>query len=165
MQELKQAAAEFLAPGHRIAVAGVARGDALPANHIYRKLRAQGYTVFAVNPNADRVEGDRCYRALADIEGRVDGVVIGTPPTAALGLAQECAALGIERVWLHRGPGPGSVSEEAVRFCESHGIRVIAGACPMMYLEPVDLAHRCMCWVMGKFGKLPSGYRPAGVDA
>ena len=155
MHELKQAAAEFLAPGHRIAVVGVARDDALPANHIYRRLRAQGYAAFAVNPHADRVEGDVCYRTLAAIEGGVDGVVIGTPPAAALGLVEECARLGITRVWLHRGPGPGSDSAEAVRYCEAHDIAVIPGACPMMFLAPVDLAHRCMCWVMGKLGKLP----------
>lgn len=159
MTQLKQAAAEFLSPGHRIAVAGVARTEALPANHIYRKLRAQGYTAYAVNPHADQVEGDRCYHSLAEIEGGVDGVVIGTPPAAALGLVEQCAELGIRRVWMHRGPAPGSVSEEAVRYCEAHGIAVIPGACPMMFLAPVDVAHRCICWVMGKLGKLPRAER------
>lgn len=155
MQELKRAAEEFLARDHRIAVAGVAREEALPANAIYRKLRAQGYTVYAVNPNTDRVEGDHCYRSLAAIEGGVDGVVVGTPSAAALEIVQECARLGIPRVWLHRGIGPGSVSADAIAYGAAHGITVIPGACPMMYLAPVDFGHRCMCWVMSRLGKLP----------
>lgn len=155
MQELKRAAEEFLARDHRIAVAGVARKEPLPANAIYRKLRDQGYTVYAVNPNADQVEGDVCYRSLAAIDGGVDGVVVGTPSAAALEIVQECARLGIPRVWLHRGIGAGSVSAEAVAYGAAHGITVIPGACPMMYLAPVDFGHRCMCWVMSRLGKLP----------
>lgn len=155
MKELKRAAAAFLDRGNRIAVAGVARTDPIPANWIYRKLRDQGYTVYAVNPTTDQVEGDRCYRSLADIEGGVDVLVVGAPAAAALGLVQECDRLGIRRVWLHHGHGPGSVSPEAVEYCDQHGITVIPGACPMMYLAPVDLPHRCMCWILSRLGKLP----------
>ena len=55
---------EFLAH-KRIAVAGVSRTPQNTANAIYRKLRDEGYEVFAVNPNADEVEGDRCYATIA----------------------------------------------------------------------------------------------------
>ena len=49
-------------PGQtRIAVAGVSRDSKQPANLIYRRLRATGHEVFAVDPNADEVEGDVCY--------------------------------------------------------------------------------------------------------
>lgn len=156
MSTLKAAAAEFLAQ-RRIAVAGVSRETPDAANHIYRKLRAQGYEVFAVNPNAERVEGDVCYPTLASIPGAVDAVVIGTHPQVAASIVEECASLGIGRVWLHRGPGGGSWSEDAVRLCRERGIQLIDGACPMMFLAPVDFPHRCMCWVLGAFGKLPSG--------
>ena len=57
--EIKEAASEFLA-NKRVAVTGVSRH---PKNHgsnvVYRRLRERGYEVFAVNPNADEVEGDR----------------------------------------------------------------------------------------------------------
>ena len=33
----------------------------------YRKLRGKGYTVFAVNPNAETVEGDLYYPNLKSI--------------------------------------------------------------------------------------------------
>jgi len=157
MSTLAVAATEFLSH-RRIAVAGVSRDQPNAANVIYRRLRSDGYDVFAINPAADHVEGDRCYPSLDAIEGGVDGVVVGTPPDAALKLVEDCAAAGVRRVWLHRGIGPGSMSAAAVRFCEEHDVAVIAGACPMMFVQPTDLGHRCICWVLGKFGKLPDGH-------
>ena len=60
MQKIKEAASEFLA-NRRIAVTGVSREPASHgANVVYKRLRERGYEVFAVNPNADAVEGDPC---------------------------------------------------------------------------------------------------------
>lgn len=158
MTELQEAIDDFLSQ-RRIAVAGVSRGGDAPANLIYRKLKGAGYEVFAVNPKTDEVEGDRCYPALADIAGGVDAVVVATHPDIAPDLVRQCAELGIERVWMHRSFGQGSLSEEAVALCREHGLRVIAGACPMMYVQPVDVAHRCMRWVLGVTGGLPKPAR------
>jgi len=108
MQGIKEAATEFLA-GRRIAVTGVSRHpESHGANVVYRRLRDRGYEVFAVNPNAEEVEGDRAYDALADIPGDIDGVVIGTRAERAEATVRECADLGITRVWMHRGPGRGA---------------------------------------------------------
>ena len=61
--------AEFLA-GKRIAVTGVSRTPKTHgANNVYKRLRERGYEVFAVNPNTDKVEGDRSYPDLASIPG------------------------------------------------------------------------------------------------
>jgi hypothetical protein len=43
---------------------------------------------------------------------------------------------------MHRGTGHGAVSEEAVAFCRAHGIVVIAGECPYMFLPRAGFAHR-----------------------
>jgi uncharacterized protein len=60
---------------------------------------------------------------------------------------------------------PGSVAPDAVAFCREHGITVIPGACPMMYLAPVDIPHRCVRTVLGWFGRLPHVERvSAGPD-
>lgn len=154
--QLDQAAAEFLAQ-RRIAVAGVSRAQPDAANIIYRRLRTAGYQVFACNPNAEQVEGDVCYRSINDIAEPLDGVVIATHPDAALAVARDCVQRGILRVWLHRALGGGSVSSEAVAFCEANGIAVIDGGCPMMFIQPVDLGHRCIRWVLDVTGRLPNG--------
>lgn len=157
MPDLRETVREFLA-GERIAVAGVSRNGDLPANLIYRKLRDAGYRVVAVNPETERVEGDPCYPDLASVPEVPDGVVAATPPLATEEVVRECIELGVERVWMHRSFGAGSVSEPAVELARQHGMTVIAGACPMMYVEPVDPAHTCMRWVLKLTGGLP---RPA----
>jgi hypothetical protein len=154
MPSLADAAREFLA-SRRIAVAGVSRDGRQASNAIYRKLKSTGHTVFAINPQADRIEGDVCYHDLSSIPGGVEAVVIATRPDAALEIARHCRELGIRRVWMHRSLGTGSVSEEAVRLCRESHMEVIAGACPMMFCEPVDLAHKCMRTVLAWTGGLP----------
>lgn len=113
MLTVKEAAAEFLAK-KRVAVTGVSRKpQGHGSNVVYQRLRTRGYRVFAVNPHADQVEGDRCFHDLRSIPGGVDAVVIGTRPERAEATLRECADLGIKHVWMHRSFGTGSVSEAA----------------------------------------------------
>ena len=145
MQTIKEAASEFLAT-KRVAVTGVSRSrkGGHGSNTVYRRLRDRGYQVFAVNPNAEEVEGDRSYKDLRAIPGGVDAVMIGTRPERAEDTMHECAELGIRHVWMHRGPGAGSVSPAAADYGRSHGITVIDGGCPCMFGPTADLAHRIM---------------------
>lgn len=155
MTALQQAASDFLAR-RRLAVVGVSRDPAEAANAIYRRLRRSGYEVYAVNPAAQEVEGDRCYPTLTALPVRADGVVVVTRPEVTEGVVEECIALGIPRVWMHRGMGPGSVSEAAVARCRECGVAVIPGACPLMYCEPVDVGHRCLRGLSRLTGRLPA---------
>lgn len=155
MSKLIEKVNDFLAQ-KQIAVAGVSRnaqGEA--ANLIFKKLKEAGYQVYPVNPKTDVVEGERCYPNLSAIPVKIDGVVICTPPFAAEQLVKECVDLDIKRVWMHRSFGTGSVSAAAFKFCEQNNIAVIAGACPMMYCQPIDFGHKCLRWILGAFGKLP----------
>ena len=144
MQSINEAAAEFLAC-KRVAVTGVSRTPKTHgSNNVYRRLRERGYEVFAVNPNTDEVEGDRCYQDLKSIPGGVQAVVIGTRPEIAEGTMRECAELGIKQVWMHRGPGAGSVSAAATSYGRQHGITVIDGGCPLMFGPTADAGHKIM---------------------
>jgi predicted CoA-binding protein len=110
---MKEAASDFLAT-KRIAITGVSRKpQEHGANTVYKRLRDRGYEVFAVNPNTDRVEGAHSYHDLTSIPGGADAVVIATAPDKAEGTMGTCAELGIKQVWMHRGPGAGSVSPAA----------------------------------------------------
>ena len=155
MQTIKEAASEFLA-NRRVAVTGVSRqANEHGSNVVYKRLRERGYDVFAVNPNADEVEGDPCYRDLRSIPEGVDAVVIGTRPEHADGTMRECAELGIVHVWMHRGPGAGSVSETAAAYGREHGITVIAGGCPCMFGPTADFGHKAMRAVFTLTGGVP----------
>lgn len=154
MPTLRQAVDDFLAR-KRIAVVGVSRSANEAANLVYRTLRKAGYNVFAVNPNADEVEGDSCYHDLASVPGGVEAVVIATSPAVTEGVVRECAEQGISRVWMHRSFGEGSVSREAADFCREKGMTVIEGGCPMMFLPGTDIGHKCMRFVLNLTGRLP----------
>ena len=144
MTTINQAAADFL-DNKRIAVTGVSRKPkGHGSNTVYQRLRSRGYDVFAVNPNADEVDGDTCYHDLKSIPDGVDAVVIGTRPEHADATMVECAELGINHVWMHRGPGQGSVSPSAATYGREHGINVIDGGCPLMFDPTADFAHKCM---------------------
>lgn len=152
---MADAAEEFLAQ-HRIAVTGVSRDPgAHAANPVYLRLRSTGYEVFAVNPNADEVEGDRAYPSLAAIDGGVDAVVVGTAPEHVLATVQEAERLGVRYVWMHRGPGGGSVSPEAVAWGREHGMTVLDGGCPLMFGRTSDAGHRFMCRLFTLAGSVP----------
>jgi predicted CoA-binding protein len=155
MTATKDAAAAFLS-NRRIAVTGVSHAPSgHGSNAVFRRLRDRGYEVFAVNPNADEVEGDRCYHTLGEIPDGVDAVVIGTRPDRAMGTVRECQQLGIDQVWMHRGPGGGSVSAEAAAWGRDHGMTVIDGGCPLMFGPTADVGHKFMRLVMTPFGHVP----------
>jgi predicted CoA-binding protein len=153
--KIKDAAAEFLAH-KRIAVTGVSRE---PKNHgsnvVYRRLRDRGYEVFAVIPNTDEVEGDKAHHDLRSIPGGVEAGVIATRPETAETTMRECAELGIEHVWMHRGPGAGSVSKEAADCGREHGIAVIDGGCPCMFGPTSDTGHKVMKLFLSLGGNVP----------
>jgi len=152
---IKEAAAEFLAT-KRVAVTGVSRNPkGHGSNVVYRRLRKRDYQVFAVNPNAEIVEGDTAYPDLRSIPGGVEAVLIGTRPETAEATMRECADLGIKQVWMHRSSGTGSVSAVATEYGRQQGITVIDGGCPLMFDPAADFGHKCMRFFCRVSGAVP----------
>jgi predicted CoA-binding protein len=111
--------------------------------------------VFAVNPNAETVDGDTAYPDLKSIPGGVGAVVIGTRADTADATMRECAELGIRKVWMHRSFGGGSVSSSATAYGREQGITVIDGGCPLMFDPTADGAHKCMKFFLSMSGAVP----------
>ncbi|MDJ0923322.1 MAG: CoA-binding protein [Acidimicrobiia bacterium] len=156
MTTMKEAAGTFLSQ-KRIAVAGVSRekGGAHGGNPVYLRLRERGYNVYAVNPNATEVEGDPCFPNVKTIPGGVDAVVIATHPDVADEVMQDCIDAGIQYVWMHRGPGAGSVSESATVLGREAGLTVLDGGCPLMYDPTGDFGHKMIKGVLSLVGRMP----------
>ena len=154
MTNIPESVGRFL-QGKRFAVAGVSRHAGVAANAVFKKLRNGGYEVFPVNPNAQQVEGVKCYPDIASIPGKLDGVVIATHPSVSAAIVRQCKDRGVTRVWFHRSFGEGSVSVEAVRECESLGMEPIVGGCPLMFCDPVDVGHKCMRWWLQRRNRVP----------
>ena len=149
---------DFLAQ-KKIAVVGVSDKRDTGCNLGYRKFKAAGYTVFAVNPHQTTFEGAPCYPDLKSIPEKPDAVFILANPKVTEQIVQQCVDLGIKHVWMHcmMGTKPGlvpgmtSVSQDAVRLCREHGITVIPGACPNQFLNP-DFGHAMMRGLWRLFG-------------
>ena len=134
-----------------LAIVGVSRDGKKFGNAAFRELKAKGYRLFPVNPNAEEVEGERCYPSLAALPGPVDGVLIVVRPAETDKVVREAVEAGIPRVWMQQG----SESAEAVRYCQGHGVSVVHKECILMFAEPTGLGHRMHRWVWGLLGKLP----------
>ena len=93
-------------------------------------------------PERSRSRGIGPTADLRSIPGGVQAVVIATRPEIAEDTMRECAELGIKHVWMHRGPGAGSVSAAATDYGRQHGITVIDGGCPLMFGPTADLGHK-----------------------
>ena len=133
---------EFLSH-HRIAVVGASANPREFSNTVYRELRSHGYETIGINPKHDRIGDDPCYPDLASVPGPIDGVIVMVHHDQAVEVIRECEILGIDRVWLFKGlGGAGALSDDAVAYCREHGIEVVPGACPLMFLEPVGWFHR-----------------------
>jgi uncharacterized protein len=125
------------------------------SNAVHQRLRDRGYQVFAVNPNTDQVEGDRCRHDLGSVPGGAEAVVIGTAPEAAEATMRACADLGINYVWMHRSFGAGSVSPAATQYGRQHEITLIDGSCLLMFDPTADAGHKAMRLVFTCTGKVP----------
>ncbi len=141
----------------RFAMVGVSRNGRDFSRALFRELRGRGYDVVPVNPNAPEIEGERCFARVSEIEPAVEGALLLTSAERSEEVAHDCATAGVRRIWMHRGAGVGAVNQQAVEFCQEHGISVIPGECPFMFLENAGWFHG----VHRFFRKISGGYPAA----
>jgi len=111
------------------AVIGVSKSHAKYGNKVYCKLRKAGYSVYAINPGLESIDGDPCYSSLAALPTIPDAVSVVVPPKITEQIITDCINLGINRVWMQ----PGSESDVAIRNCEEHGIALIHDQCILIH--------------------------------
>jgi predicted CoA-binding protein len=118
----------FLNKKNIFAVIGASRDPKKYGYQVYKDLKNAGYEVYAVNPNAEKILGDKCHPSLKNLPVKPDVVDIVVPPKVTEEAVKTCKELGIMKVWMQ----PGSESEKAIKFCEQNGIDVVYGVCVMI---------------------------------
>jgi hypothetical protein len=83
----------------------------------------------------------------------VEAALIMTPREKTEAAVRDCAAAGVRLVWLHKGAGQGSVTPAALQACAEHGLDVVPGACPYMYLEYPGFVHSAHVLLRRLFGR------------
>ena len=115
-------------PGTSIAVIGATDHPAKYGGIIYRDMKAKGFPVFAVNPNRETVDGDKCWPTVKDLPEQPTIVVFVVPARKGLKVLQDCAEAGLRNIWIQ----PGAFSPQMREALEAGNFDWIAEACVMV---------------------------------
>ena len=126
----------------RLAMVGVSHNPKDFSRGLFRELRLRGYDVAPVHLSEIEIDGVACVSQVQQIVPRVEAALVMTASAATAAIVRDCHAAGIHDVWLYRATGAGSVSTEALAFCQANGISVVAGECPFMFLPETGWIHR-----------------------
>ena len=133
----------------RLAVVGVSRNPNDFSRSLFRELERRGYDLVPVNPGVAEMEGRRCFARVDEVSPPVEAALLLTPPALTGEVVRDCAKAGVASVWMYR------TAPDAVSFCESQGILVVAGECPWMFLPDAGFPHRLHGFVRRIVGSYP----------
>ncbi len=140
----------------RVALVGASRSPEDFSRVVMRRLIEAGIDVVPVHPEAHLIEGRATARAVIDIEPPVEAVIVMVGARHAEAVLEDCAAAGVRRVWLHKGAGPGAVSDAAIARGEALGLELVPGECPLMWFGHPEWPHRVHRLFRRAAGHLPT---------
>lgn len=116
---------ELLAGARRIAVVGLSPKAWRASNQIGRFLLGCGYEVVPVYPRGDEVLGERVYRSVAAIPGRVDLVDVFRRSEALPAVVEDALAAGAPALWFQLG----CVHDGAAARARSRDVTTVMDRC------------------------------------
>lgn len=116
---------QLLKDAQTIAVVGLSDNPERVSHMVAAAMQHKGYRVIPVNPNVERVLGEKCYPSLRDIPIPVDIVNVFRRSDKVVPVAQEAVRIGAKVLWLQQGV----VNEEAARIAHDGGLRVVMDLC------------------------------------
>lgn len=87
------------------------------------------YEVFLIHPEAQEIDGERCYPDLAAVRDKVDGVLVSLPANQAAQVMGQAVAAGISNVWLQQGAETPDLRESG----RDLGLNSVSGKSILMY--------------------------------
>ena len=139
----------------RMAMIGVSRDKNSYSRRLMADMQAKGYEVLAVNPNTESVDGQKCYKSVADISPLPEAAIMLLPPDKTEAAMAECAKAGVKKVWMHNHIMAGVQNTRAIYEAEKGGISLITGFCPFMFLPGTAFFHKMHGAVIKLFGQYP----------
>ncbi len=116
-----------------VAVIGVSREEDSVGRAMLRHILGAGFTgeVYAVNPQADRIDGQQVYASVTDIGAPVDLAVIVVPAAVVTAVVQECAEAEVGAIvvvsagFAEDGPQGRTRQDELLHAARRAGMRVL----------------------------------------
>jgi predicted CoA-binding protein len=115
----------FLADATVIAVVGYSDDPSRTSYQIGSFLKDVGYTVYAVNPNVESIDGEPAYASLADVPEPIDIVDVFRRSEFLSGVVDDAIAVGAKVVWAQLGVSDPAAAEKG----EAAGVAVIMNNC------------------------------------
>ena len=131
---------EILRNHRNVAVVGLSRDPKKDSYEVADYLKSKGYKIIPINPFADEILGERCYKSLLDlpddIKRSIEIVDIFRPSKDVLPIVEQ--ALQLRRkygrpfvVWMQLG----IVNQDAAKMAKDAGMRVIMDKCIKIELK------------------------------
>lgn len=112
-----------------IAVLGLSPDATKDSYRVAEYLKNVGYTIIPVYPKEETILGEKVYRSLAEIPGKVDMVNIFRKPDALNAIADACIERGDVKVfWAQKE----IVNNEAAERARNAGMQVVQNHCSMV---------------------------------
>ncbi len=108
-----------------IAVVGLSPNELRASYFVGYYLKRHGYRVVPVNPREAEILGEKSFKSLADIPGKVDIVNVFRAPDALPGIAREAVAIGAGAIWCQFGV----INAEGAQIAEAGGLAVVMDRC------------------------------------
>ena len=141
---------KFLEP-RKLAIAGASRNMKKFGGSVFKELRENGFELYPINPNADEIQGVKCYNSVEELPADVIHLFIVTPKYETDIIARAAVKKGIQMIWIQQE----SDTPEAVKTIEDAGIPLIYKKCIMMFASPVKSVHRFHRFLVKTFGGYP----------
>jgi acyl-CoA synthetase (NDP forming)/GNAT superfamily N-acetyltransferase len=119
-----------LAP-ESVVVIGAGRRRGTAGRAILDNIRAGGYAgrLYAVNPRARQIGGERCLASVLDLPEPADLAVIAVPATAVLDTAEQCGQRGVRSLVVVTSGLDVAACADLLAVCRRHGMRLVGPDC------------------------------------
>ena len=140
----------------RVALVGVSRNPQHFSRALLGEFLAKGYDAVPVNPNADEIDGRKCFAHVSEITPPVEAALLLTGTSDATNqAARECSEADVRNIWVYKPVKDGKGDTQALEFCRLRGGTLIEGHCPFMFLPHPALFHRVHRFISKVTGSYP----------
>lgn len=139
----------------RFAFIGVSRNERDFSRVLFNAFLSAGYDIAPVNPGTLEIEDRKCFGSILDVTPHVTSALLMLPRHSLTRVIVKCAEAGVTLIWIYGIMGPRDVPPQVLAISAEHGIRVIPGYCPLMFLRGAGLLHRVHGTLMRLVGMYP----------
>jgi predicted CoA-binding protein len=115
----------ILRESHVIAVVGLSADWYRPSYFAAKYMQEHGYRVIPVNPKYESILGEKCYRSLREIPGKIDIVDIFRKSADVMPIAEDAIAIRAKVLWQQLGVR----NESAAAKARAAGLEAVMDRC------------------------------------